>query len=310
MLESGTNELEVVEFYLNQQNPDGSVYKGHYGINVSKVLSIINKPEVDVFPGTKGTSIAGFFNLRNQVIPLIDLSLHLNINAPKDENKKVIITYFNSVTNGFLVSDINRIQRLSWESISSADDSMRGFNSDDITGIINFDDRITILLDFEKIIADINPDIGVKAEKIDQIISQDKKYTALIVDDSNMIRQMMKDILERSGFKVLSAENGQKGWEMLETMVDEATKNELEIHDVLQIVVSDIEMPKMDGFTLTHNVKKDPRFENIPVMLFSSLASESLKHKGDSVGADDWISKPELGLLATKALNLLEAKSK
>lgn len=287
LLESGTNELEILEFRLDEANKRKDISNGSYGINVSKVTSIINIPKITGFPGSKDSCICGIFNLRNQVIPLIDLGEALNINMEDSSSKRIIITEFNSLTNGFLVSGVNRIHRVNWKEIISPDESL--INCDSVTGVLKIEDRTVFMIDLEQIIASLNQDMAIKQIST-PTTNQGEKHKALVVEDSVSIRNLLINNLKNSGFDVIEAKNGQEGWEKLNRHSED-----------LEIVITDIEMPVMDGFTLTKKIKTSTKFQNLPVIIFSSLVTEALKHKGTSVGADDQITKPEISLLATKA---------
>ncbi|WP_028574816.1 chemotaxis protein [Desulfonatronovibrio hydrogenovorans] len=305
LLESGTNELEIVEFFLNENLPDGKEYKGYYGVNVSKVLSIINRPEVTELPNAPHPCVLGAFNQRSRIIPLVDLALWMGKQRIKGQDTKVIITEFNRLINGFLVSGVTRIHRLSWEEIEAPDSYTDKYSSNSITGVVKIEDRIVFLIDLEKIIAELNPGAGLKLdEELDW--GTEKKYTALVADDSTLIRNMLGDLLEKAGFNVLKVKNGKEAWDELERFKTVAGEKGESISSILQIVISDIEMPMVDGLNLTKRIKTDPELKSLPVILFSSLISERLRHKGESVGADDQISKPEVSLLAQKAKSLIE----
>ncbi|WP_045212044.1 chemotaxis protein [Desulfonatronovibrio magnus] len=305
LLESGTNELEIVEFYLTETLSNGQEYKGYYGVNVSKVLRIIHRPAVTGMPNLSHPCILGAFNQRSRIIPLVDLSVWLSKNRPDKDTEKVIITEFNKLINGFLVSGVTRIHRLSWEQIEAPDQYTDRYSSNSITGVVKIEDRIVFLIDLEKIIAELNPDAGLKLdEDIDWKTS--REFTALIADDSTIIRNMIGDLLEKAGFKVIKTKNGQEALDYIEKLKAMAAEKNQPVSSMLQIVISDIEMPVVDGFNLTKRIKTDPALNHLPVILFSSLISERLRHKGESVGADDQISKPEISLLTQKARALIE----
>lgn len=304
LLESGTNELEIVEFFLNETLADEKQYQGYYGVNVSKVLRIINRPEITEMPNAPHPSVLGAFNQRSRIIPLVDLALWMDKNKIQDQGSKVIITEFNNLINGFLVSGVTRIHRLSWEEIEAPDDYTDIYSSHSITGVVKIEDRIVFIIDLEKIIAELNPGAALKLDK-DIDWGASGQYTAMVVDDSTLIRNMIGDLLEKAGFKVFKLNNGQKAWDELQKIKQTSGRKNEPLSSIIQIVISDIEMPVMDGLTLTRKIKDDPEMNTLPVILFSSLISERLRHKGESVGADDQVSKPEVSLLAQKAKKLI-----
>ena len=308
LLESGTNELEIVEFYINENVPgQDNPYTGYYGVNVAKVLEIIKKPKITEMPSVPHPAVLGAFNLRSTIIPLIDLSLWLGKGAIKEPDAKVIVTEFNKVTNGFMVSGVTRIHRLSWEQVEPPGNYISQFAANSITGVVRIEDRIIFLIDMEKIIAELNPELAVNfTDNLD--ITLDQQYTALVADDSDTIRNMLANVLEQANFKVIKARNGQEAWDNLLQIKSQATEENKKITDYIHIVISDIEMPSVDGLNLTKRIKEDPELKVLPVILFSSLITDKTRHKGESVGADDQISKPEVGELAIRAKKLIEEK--
>jgi two-component system chemotaxis response regulator CheV len=159
----------------------------------------------------------------------------------------------------------------------------------------------------EKIIAELNPELAINfTDNLD--ITLDQQYTALVADDSDTIRNMLANVLEQANFKVIRARNGQEAWENLLQIKSQAAEENKKIRDYIHIVISDIEMPSVDGLNLTKRIKDDPELNILPVILFSSLITDKTRHKGESVGADDQISKPEVGELAIRAKKLIEEK--
>ena len=308
LLESGTNELEIVEFYINENVPgQDNPYTGYYGVNVAKVLEIIKKPKITEMPSVPHPAVLGAFNLRSTIIPLIDLSLWLGKGTIQEPDAKVIVTEFNKVTNGFMVSGVTRIHRLSWEQVEPPGNYISQFAANSITGVVRIEDRIIFLIDMEKIIAELNPELAVNfTDNLD--ITLDQQYTALVADDSDTIRNMLANVLEQANFKVIRARNGQEAWDNLLQIKSQATEENKKITDYIHIVISDIEMPSVDGLNLTKRIKEDPELKVLPVILFSSLITDKTRHKGESVGADDQISKPEVGELAIRAKKLIEEK--
>ena len=318
LLEAGTNELEIVEFYLDEEElpaePEAQAletgeYRGYYAVNVAKVLEIIQMPKVTELPEVHHPSVLGAFNLRNQIIPLVDLSLWLEKKASKQETPKVIVTEFNNVNTAFMVSGVNRIHRISWEEVESPNPYMATLSKDSINGVVKLEDRIIFLLDLERIVADLNPQLGLKLDTaVDW--SGHPSYRALVADDSGMIRSMIKDQLELANFVVEAHTNGRDAWERLLSLKAKSEAEGKSINDYVQIVISDIEMPSMDGHNLTRRIKEDNVLKALPVMLFSSLITDRLRHKGESVGADEQISKPEITRVAKRAFDLIEKSLK
>lgn len=305
LLESGSNELEIVEFFLDEKDENGEIYRGYYGVNVAKVLEIIRMPKITELPDTQNASILGAFNLRSHVIPLVDLSHWLGKElAETDEPRKVIVTEFNDVTTSFMVSGVNRIHRISWDEVDSPNNYVSKVSNTTITGIITIEKRIVFILDLEKIVADLNPALSLC---IDEAVNwgSEVRYRALIADDSNLICEMLKDLMQKANFEVEAVNNGRKAWERLTELRDRATEEHKDITDYVQAVITDIEMPNMDGLNLCKRIKEDLQLQKLPVVLFSSIITDKLRHKGIDVGADDQISKPEVTHLAKRVYALI-----
>ncbi|MCI7568328.1 chemotaxis protein [Desulfovibrio sp.] len=336
LLEAGTNELEVVEFYLDEilqgdAVPSGlqpaqeladacaakeaeekgeqpAVYRGYYGVNVAKVLEIIRMPKVTELPEVQHPCVMGAFNLRSRIIPLVDLTMWLGKVGAPTPDAKTIVTEFNNVTTAFMVSGVNRIHRISWEEVEPPNKYVAAVTQSTIVGVVKLEGRIVFLLDLEKIVANLNPKLGLNLNSLGEDWDASKGYRALISDDSALVREMQRDLLEKAGFKVVSTTNGREAWDQLleyKRMVEEEGRP---LSDFVQVVVSDIEMPVMDGLNLTLRIKEDPLLKHLPVLLFSSLITDKLRHKGESVGADGQISKPQVGSLARRAVALIEAR--
>ncbi|WP_461210607.1 chemotaxis protein [Desulfocurvus sp. DL9XJH121] len=304
LLESGTNELEIVEFFLDEPGKDGETYQGYYGVNVAKVLEIIRMPKITEMPEVNHPSVLGAFNQRSHIIPLVDLSMWLGKERSQHEDPKVVVTEFNQVTTAFMVSGVTRIHRISWEEVEPPNRYISELSNNSITGVVKLEGRIIFILDLEKIVADLNPALGLRLdESLDW--TTDADYRALVADDSSLVREMLRDLLTKAGFAVDTVNNGREAWERLESIRDRAQEEGKALWDYLNVLVSDIEMPSMDGHNLTVRVRKDPFLSDLPVILFSSLITDKLRHKGDSVGADEQVSKPEVSKLALRAKEII-----
>ena len=326
LLEAGTNELEVVEFYLDEISlpeeaaleglkeqvvgkENAGKYRGYYGVNVAKVLEIIRMPRVTELPEVQHESVLGAFNLRSRIIPLVDLALWLGKkHAPATEEPKTIVTEFNNVTTAFMVSGVNRIHRISWEQVEQPNAYMASVSSNTIVGVVKLEDRIVFLLDLEKVVANLNPKLSLRLDDLGEDWDASTGYKALVADDSALVREMQRDLLEKAGFKVIMTTNGREAWDCLTAFKKKVEEEGKPLEDFVQVVVSDIEMPYMDGLNLTSRIKNDPILKKLPVLLFSSLITDKLRHKGDSVGADGQISKPEVGTLAKRAAALIRER--
>ena len=323
LLEAGTNELEVVEFYLDEFVPPSTdapltaengqpetpaSYRGYYGVNVAKVLEIIRMPKVTELPEVQHPSVLGAFNLRSRIIPLVDLAMWLGKTHPANEEQpKTIVTEFNNVTTAFMVSGVNRIHRISWEQVEPPNKYVAAVSNNTVIGVVKLEDRIIFLLDLEKVVANLNPKLGLRLDDLGEDWTN-KGYRALVADDSALVREMLRDLMEKAGFTVEVVSNGRAAWDRLEDIKQRCEQSGRPVSDFVHVMVSDIEMPVMDSLNLTHRIKTDHVLSKLPVILFSSLITDKLRHKGESVGADDQISKPEVTQLARRAMALIRAR--
>ncbi|MGL1862773.1 MAG: chemotaxis protein [Pseudodesulfovibrio sp.] len=309
LLESGTNELEIVEFFLDEARPSGD-YRGFYGINVAKVLEILQMPELTDMPEVSHPAVLGAFNLREEIIPLIDLAGWLGKKRIQKEVPKVIVTEFNRTKSAFLVSGVTRIHRINWKEVEAPTGYVSSLTLNSITGVVKFTDRIIFILDMEKVCADLNPN-ALAVEEPTPILKKEIKRRAIkavVADDSTMARKMITGILEKAGVTVTPLENGALAWQQLLSYKKTAAERNIPLQELVDIVVSDIEMPAMDGHSLTRRIKEDSTLKALPVILCSSIITETLHHKGIAVGADDQVSKAELGELVAR-VNTLTKKA-
>ncbi len=283
LLENGTNELEVLEFKL-----DGNAY----GINVAKIKEIINYQEVTPVPNSH-PSVEGIFMPRDTMITAIDLKncLQRGVSEP---GGLFIITNFNKLDIAFHVDSVVGIHRVSWRDIINPGSTVSTTEAGISTGIIKFEDRLIIILDFEKIVTDINPETGLKMTEIDELGKRDRnELPILIAEDSPLLNKLIVDSLHRAGYvNLIHTENGQQAYDVIEECKREGT-----LKEHVQCIITDIEMPVMDGHRLTKLVKSDDETKDIPVIIFSSLVNDEMKKKGESLGADAQLSKPEIGNL-------------
>lgn len=283
LLESGTNELEIMEFTIS-----GEVF----GINVAKVREILMAQEVKKMPNSHDV-VEGVFKPRDEIITVIDLGKYLNLPKPKDIGHDIfIVTHFNKLNFAFRVNSVVGIDRVSWKDIKKPDRVIYGGDEGAATGIAEYKDRLITILDFEKIIAEISPESSIQFESIEKL--GDRKCndkTILIVEDSMLLSKLIIECLHKAGYKnTVKADNGQEAWDYL--LEVKTCGDPIENH--VSCIVSDIEMPLMDGHRLTKLVKEDSVLKDIPLILFSSLISEEIRIKGQALGADEQITKPEI----------------
>ena len=240
------------------------------------------------------------FNHRDKIIALIDLAGWLGRTRMETTPPKVLVTEFNNVINAFLVSGVTRIHRVTWGDIRPMDGYMDGL-SDTITSVIELEDRLVFLLDLEKAIADLNPDLAISGAGQDDLqmkCTDDSPIRVLHADDSGVIRTTVKRHLEENKiFTVKSSSNGDEAWEYLLALKRKCQEEGTKLTDVVEVVMTDIEMPGMDGYHLCKRIKDDPDLKSLPVVLFSSLITDKLFHKGEAVGADGQFAKPDMKLV-------------
>ncbi|MDE6387199.1 MAG: chemotaxis protein [Lachnospiraceae bacterium] len=283
LLENGTNELEVLEFKL-----DGNAY----GINVAKIKEIITYEPVTPVPNAH-PSIEGIFMPRDTMITAIDLKNCLQRGCATPGGL-FIITSFNKLDIAFHVDSVIGIHRVSWRDIIKPGATVSTTEEGVSTGIIKFEDRLIIILDFEKIVTDINPETGLKMTDIDELGDRERNnIPILIAEDSPLLNKLIVDSLRKAGYaNLIHTENGQQAYDVIEECKREGT-----LKEHVQCVITDIEMPLMDGHRLTKLIKSDEETKDIPVVIFSSLVNDEMKRKGASLGANAQLSKPEIGNL-------------
>lgn len=283
LLESGTNELEIMEFTVGGEL---------FGINIAKIREIMKAQETKRMPNSHNF-VEGIFKQRGEVITVIDLAKCLNIERSENKSHDIfILTHFNKLNFAFRVESVVGIDRVSWEDIKKPDKVIYSGEDSVATAIAEYKDRLITILDFEKIIADISPETSITLDRLDELgdrVESQKKI--LVAEDSMMLSNLIIGFLHKSGYKnTVKFNNGKEAWNYL----TEAKESGLPISNYVSCIVSDIEMPLMDGHRLTKLIKSDEKLKHIPVILFSSLISDELRIKGQEVGADEQITKPEI----------------
>lgn len=300
LLETGTNELEILEFYINEIRKEGEEpVPNYFGINVAKVMQVIETPNLEPPESAPHPSFMGTIPLRDLILPVLDLSVWLELNMPKTERDIVIVTEFSKAITGFLVSGVTEIHRVGWGEVIPPSNII-STNTDAIVGLIDKGDYFVQLLDLETILTQLEPD-----ETGEMTISE-QQYNVLVADDSATIRAMIKKNLTEANFNPIITNNGDEALRKIFELKNKAEEEGQDITEYLDLVISDIEMPLMDGFSLTKNIKDDPVLQKLPVILYSSIITKELKHKGDSVGADMQISKPDLNTIPQFAIELIQ----
>lgn len=288
LLDSGTNELEIVKFEVGVNT---------FGINVMKVREIIQPVDVTSVPQSH-KDVEGMIKLRGEILPVISLYTFFGVDAEGAKDDKYIVTEFNKRKIVFHVGSVSQIHRVSWEAIEKPTSLNQGMERH-LTGIIKLEDTMIFLPDYEKIIYDIESASGVETYHVHQEGFDERRAgkKLIIVEDSPLLMRLLTDELTEAGYsEIVTFENGKEAYDY----VVELTDNGANLSDHIDMIISDIEMPKMDGHRLTKLLKDNPQSSDVPIMIFSSLITDDLRHRGEVVGADEQISKPEISELIKK----------
>lgn len=285
-LESGTNELEILEFVINGN---------HYGINVEKVREILTFQEITPVPNSH-PHIEGIFMPRGEIITVIDLIQALGFDNINNTNNFLIVTNFNNLNIAFDVQSVLGIQRISWSEVVKPDKTVSGPGVGVATGIIKNKDNLIIILDFERIVEEICPETSLRISEVAKLETRERNdIPILVVEDSMMLCQLIKDSLNKAGYNKLTVKNnGQEAWDYLMEL-----KKNNGVDYGAKCIITDIEMPQMDGHRLIKLVRDMEGLKHIPIIVFSSLINDDMKRKGELLGANAQISKPEIGQLVS-----------
>lgn len=293
LLESGTNEIEIMIFTIKQEL---------YGINVAKVKEIMLANTVKPMPHAH-PAIEGIFKPRGILMTVVDLPFYLNgCDMERGEKDLFIVTHFNSMHLAFRVDTVEGISRISWADIQKPDKTINGGGDGVATGITQCEGRLITILDFEKIASDIAPETGIQLSEIEKLgVRSPKDVKVLVAEDSVLLARMIEAALKKAGYHdLILFNNGQEAWDYLKAVKEEPIQAGL--------MITDIEMPQMDGHRLTKLIKSDPALRRIPVIIFSSLINDDMMRKGKEVGADEQLSKPEIGYLVQVIDSLLKKR--
>lgn len=292
LLESGTNELEVLEFLI---------HGNHYGINVEKVREILSYTDITPVPNSH-PCIEGIFMPRGEIITVIDLFQALGFSNDNKKNNFLIVTNFNNLNIAFDVESVLGINRVSWSDVVKPDSTVSGPGTGIATGIIKDQDKLLIILDFERIVEGICPETSLKISQVEGLSDRARNdIPILVVEDSLMLCQLIKDSLHTAGYTKLTIKNnGQEAWDYMTEL-----KRNNGVEYGAKCIITDIEMPQMDGHHLIKLIRETDGLKHIPIIVFSSLINEDMKRKGELLGANAQISKPEIGKLVSILDNLV-----
>lgn len=295
LLETGTNEIEIMQFTIDDIL---------YGINVAKVKEIIRSDIVKPMPHVH-PAVEGIFKPRDILITVVDLPFYVTgEHTKKSEKDLFIITNFNSLHVAFRVHTVVGISRLSWKDISKPDKTVTGGEDGIATGIAQCGGDLVTILDFEKIVAEIAPETSIQISEIEKLGPRSRNNSPVVLaEDSILLAKIIREALMKAGYVNISKfDNGQEAWDYLSNIAEKSDN----VDDEVALIITDIEMPAMDGHRLTKLVKTNQRLKHIPVIIFSSLITPEMELKGKEVGADEQLTKPEIGHLVTVMDHLLE----
>jgi len=299
---AGTNKLEILLFTLGIDGRTGR--RETFGINVFKVREVMRTPEITSAPDMP-SAVKGMVSLRGVLVPVIDLAEYVGVQL-ESPREIMIVTEYNRHTQGFLVEGVDTILRLDWAQMRVPPDMLMSNLGGLVTAVTELrDGRLVMMLDVERVLAETTKyDDGFMFKDIQPVADQD--VTVFFADDSSVARNQIQRTLEALGMKFISAVNGRAAWDEVLKIAAYAESSGRPVKDMLQLVLTDVEMPEMDGYILTKNIKSDPRFAGIPVIMHSSLSGMSNQQLGQSVGVDEYVPKFEPQRLAETLTRLTQ----
>jgi two-component system chemotaxis response regulator CheV len=296
VLKVGTNEMELVVFRMYSTHPDGSPEVLDYGVNVAKVREIIPMPTLTKVPDMPAYAEA-LTEVRGEVIPIVDLGKWMKVSVPSnmDIRPKVIVLEMLGTTVGMIVHDVERIRRIKWDQIKPPPSLLQAKHSGRVTGVTKIDDEgeaLLLILDLESVISEMGgliPKHEIAIEEIERVGKKKLKGTVLIADDSAVARKILKDTLENAGLHVIEAVDGKQAMDILNDFLQRI--GDQPITNFVQLIISDVEMPEMDGLTFTKNVKDNNKLQSLPIIVNTSLSGDENREKAKGVGADGYLVK-------------------
>ena len=297
----GANKLEVLLFALGQDSASGR--KEIFGINVFKVREVMRIPEITRAPEMP-PAVEGMISLRGALVPVVDLAKYIGISTSGPPGI-MIITEYNGQTQGFLVGEVDTILRVDWSSMRVPPSMLNARMGGLVTAVTELEDRrLVMMLDVEKILADTTAqDDSHLYEGLKPLGKPNR--TVFFADDSSVARGQIEQTLKAMDVNFIGTINGREAWDELRKIADRAETLGRPVSESMQVILTDVEMPEMDGYVLTRNIKADSRFKGIPVLMHSSLSSEANRQLGISVGVDEYVPKFEPHRLAEVLARLL-----
>lgn len=311
VLKVGTNEMELVVFRMYGTHPDGSSDILDYGVNVAKVREIIPMPTLTKVPDMPAYAEA-LAEVRGEVIPIVDLGKWMKIAPPSNMEikPKVIVLEMLGTTVGMIVHDVERIRRIKWDQIKPPPSLLQAKHSGRVTGVTKIDDdgdTLLLILDLESVISEMGgliPKHEVAIEEIEMVGKKKLKGTVLIADDSAVARKILKDTLENAGLHIIEAVDGREALDILNDFLQKI--GDQPITNFVQLIITDVEMPEMDGLTFTKNVKANNKLQSLPIIVNTSLSGEENKEKAKGVGADGYLVKFDVTKLIQEVSKFLK----
>ena len=301
---AGTNKLEILMFTLGEDGSSGR--REVFGVNVFKVREVMRTPTITRAPEMP-PAVEGMVSLRGRLVPVMDLAKYVGITVV-EMPEIMIVTEYNGQTQGFLVEAVDTILRVDWSAMRVPPHMVAGKASGLVTAVTELaDKRLVMMLDVEQLLAQTNnADEDAAIGTIDASVVPPGR-TVLFADDSSVARGQISRTLDAMSVKHISTQNGAQAWAELMRIADHARVSGREVRDTVQLVLTDVEMPEMDGYMLAKQIKSDPRFKGVPVIMHSSLSGQSNQQLGASVGIDEYVSKFEPAKLAAAITRLLAA---
>ena len=292
---AGSNKMELLLFSLGTHET--------FGINVFKVREVSPTPPITLTPNMP-VGVEGVISLRGSIIPVISLAHFIKLeDAPKGVGETMIVTEFSRHTQGFLVQDVDRIIRVDWDKVKPPENMLAGQDGM-ITAITELDDgRLISILDVERVLVDV---LGEKPMPALPHIEPGREATVFFADDSSVARKEIVAVLDKLGMKYIQSNDGLEAWTKLTGMANRAAAERVPLKNNIQLILVDAEMPEMDGYVLTRNIKSDNRFAGIPVVMHSSLSSDANRTMGQKVGVDAYVAKFDPAVLADTLLAFLK----
>jgi len=298
---AGTNKLEILMFALGLDNRTGR--EETFGINVFKVREVMRIPKITRAPEMP-PSVEGMVSLRGVLVPVVDLAKYTGIETD-DKAEIMIVTEYNGHTQGFLVKAVDNILRLDWAAMRVPPAMLVAELGGLVTAITELKDgRLVMMLDVEKVLSETGH-FDTNELIFKSVKPLGKERTVFFADDSSVARNQIARTLDAMQVKHISAINGRQAWIELSKMADYAEASHTPLKEMVQVILTDVEMPEMDGYMLTRKIKADKRFIGIPVLMHSSLSSSSNQQLGKTVGVDEYVPKFEPQKLSQTLARLL-----